>query len=290
MPSTQPLVQKYLAILVNAPLFRHSIISLILLNAAILGLETSASLQASYGDWFEFGHQLILAAFIVEAIIKIGAVAPRIGLYFRDGWNLFDFSVILLSLLPASGELAMIARLARLLRVLRLISTIPELRLIVTTLMRSIPGMGHVLLLMSIIFYVYAIAGFHLFHVHDSQHWGTLGTAALTLFRVVTLEDWTDVMYTAMELHSWAWLYFVSFIFAGTFVIINLFIAVVLNNLEKSKAEELEALRRPVSRDELFAELAATQQALARLRTQLENTPTTPPSNTVGNTPCHSSP
>ena len=266
---TLRLRQQQIRTLVRVPLFEHVIIGLILLNAAILGLETHAALVASYGDWFELGHQLILAAFIIEALLKISAVAPRFKLYFGDGWNLFDFSVILLSILPATGELAMIARLARLLRVLRLISTIPELRLIVATLMRSIPSMGHVMLLMSIIFYIYAIAGYHRFHVHDPAHWGTLGAAALTLFRVVTLEDWTDVMYTALDLYDWAWLYFVSFIFVGTFVIINLFIAVVLNNLEKSKAEELDTLRQPVSRHELLKELAVTQQALARLRERM---------------------
>ena len=150
--------------IVKRPQFENAIIALILLNAAILGLETSPELVAQYGNWFELTHHIILAVFIFEAIIKITAVAPRLKLYFGDGWNLFDFSVIVLALLPATGELAVIARLARLLRVLRLISAIPELRLIVATLMRSIPSMGHVMLLMSIIFYVYAIAGYHLFH------------------------------------------------------------------------------------------------------------------------------
>lgn len=164
----------------------------------------------------------------------------------------------------------MVARLARLLRVLRLISTIPELRLIVATLMRSIPSMGHVMLLMSIIFYIYSIAGYHLFHMHDPQHWGSLGISLLTLFRVVTLEDWTDVMYIAMEAYDWAWLYFVSFVILGTFVIINLFIAVVINNLEQAKAKQLEELRKPVSRDELLDELATTQQALIQLRERME--------------------
>jgi voltage-gated sodium channel len=256
--------------IVHQPLFEHSIIALILLNAAILGLETNPALVASYGSWFELGHHFILTAFIIEAALKITAVSPRLKLYFGDGWNLFDFSVIVLALIPATGELAVIARLARLLRVLRLISTIPELRLIVTTLMRSIPSMGHVILLMSIIFYIYAIAGYHLFHLHDPTHWETLGLSLLTLFRVVTLEDWTDVMYTAMEAYEWAWIYFVSFVFMGTFVIINLFIAVVLNNLEQSKAEQLKELRNPVSRDELLDELATTQQALARLRERME--------------------
>ena len=263
-------MKKIAANIVQQPLFEHSIIGLILLNAAILGLETVPVLVAHYGNWFELGHHLILTAFIIEAALKITAVAPRLKLYFGDGWNLFDFSVILLALIPATGELAMIARLARLLRVLRLISTIPELRLIVATLMRSIPSMGHVMLLMSIIFYIYAIAGYHLFHLHDPTHWGSLGLSLLTLFRVATLEDWTDVMYTAMEAYDLAWIYFVSFVIMGTFVIINLFIAVVLNNLEQAKTEQLKELRKPVSRDDFLDELTTTQRALARLSERME--------------------
>ncbi len=264
------MLQKKINTLISSSLFDKVIIGLILLNALILGLETSTQLMARYADVFEIMQNVILTAFIIEAILKIAAVVPRLKLYFGNGWNLFDFSVIVLSLVPATGELAMVARLARLMRVLRLISTIPELRLIVTTLLRSIPSMGHVMLLMSIIFYIYAIAGYHLFHQHDPQHWGNFGVAVLTLFRVVTLEDWTDLMYTALELHDWAWVYFVSFIFVGTFVIINLFIAVVINNLEKSKAEELEKLRKPVSRDELLKELVDTQQALKSLQRSIE--------------------
>jgi len=256
--------------IVAHPFFDRFIVALILLNGAILGLETYPELVARYGDWFELGHQLILLVFIVEAALKITAVAPRLGRYFGNGWNLFDFSVVVLSLLPAAGEYAMIARLARLLRVLRLISTLPELRLIVSTLMRSIPGMGHVILLMSIIFYIYAVAGYHLFHQHDPQLWGSLGISLLTLFRVVTLEDWTDVMYTAMELSPWAWIYFVSFVVMGTFVIINLFIAVVLNNLEEAKVERLEKVQQPPTADQLLAELHETQRALGRLQERLE--------------------
>lgn len=163
----------------------------------------------------------------------------------------------------------MIARLARLLRVARLISTIPELRLIVSTLVRSIPSMGHVLLLMSIIFYIYAVAGYHIFHEHDPTHWDNLGLSLLTLFRVVTLEDWTDVMYKAMELYPLSWVYFVSFVILGTFVVINLFIAVVINNLEEAKQEALEKLEEPTTRDEIIGELKQTQEMLARLESKL---------------------
>ncbi|MDH5219371.1 MAG: ion transporter, partial [Gammaproteobacteria bacterium] len=207
---------------------------------------------------------------VIEAILKITAVAPRFKLYFGNGWNLFDFTIVVLSILPTSGEFAMLARLARLLRVLRLISVIPELRLIVATLMRSIPSMGNILLLMSVIFYVYAVAGYHLFHLHDPEHWGSLGISMLTLFRIVTLEDWTDVMYTAMEMHPYSWVFFVSFVIIGTFVVINLFIAVVINNLDEAKAERLKELEQPLSRDELLTQLRETQKAMFQLQDKLE--------------------
>lgn len=266
---TLPLWQQKLQRLVGSTIFERTIIGLILINAFILGLETNATLVADYGQWFILGHHLILATFIIEAALKITAVAPHLKRYFGDGWNLFDFSVIVLSLIPTTGELAMVARLARLLRVLRLISAIPELRLIVATLMRTIPSMGNIMLLMSIIFYIFAIAGYHLFHLHDPQHWGSLGVALLTLFRIVTLEDWTDVMYTAMEAQPYAWIYFISFVLMGTFVIVNLFIAVVINNLDEAKAERLAQLQQPISNEELLKELANTQQALSRLQQQI---------------------
>lgn len=263
-------MQQRLLTLVHSSPFEYFIVSLILFNAVLLGLETSPAIMADHGHWLEWGNHLVLAVFVVEAVLKIIAVAPRFGRYFGDGWNLFDFTVVVLSLVPATGQFAMIARLARLLRVARLISTIPEMRLIVSTLVRSIPSMGHVILLMGVLFYIYAVAGYHMFHEHDPVHWRNLGIALLTLFRVVTLEDWTDVMYTAMELSPFAWIYFVSFVVTGTFVVINLFIAVVLNNLDKAKAEQLQELQAPPGRDELVQQLEHTQAALDRLRRQLE--------------------
>ena len=207
---------------------------------------------------------------MVEALIKMAARWPRVENYFKDGWNVFDFSVIVVSLLPNTGELATLARLARLFRVLRLVSALPGLRLIVATLIRSVPGMFNVLALMSIIFYVYGVAGYHLFHEIDPTHWRTLGISLLSLFRIVTLEDWTDIMYAALEHHWWAWAYFVSFVVVGTFVVINLFIAVVINSLDEAKQERLHDLQAPPTRDELLAELTRTQNALARLQERLE--------------------
>jgi voltage-gated sodium channel len=262
-------MKKFAQHIVSKKAFEYFIIALIVTNGIVLGLETSPDLVSNYGNYLEWINNLIIAVFVIEAILKITAVAPRVKRYFGDGWNLFDFTVVVLSLVPATGEFSMLARLARLLRVARLISTIPELRLIASTLVRSIPSMGHVLMLMSVIFYIYAIAGYHLFHEHDPLHWNSLGLSLLTLFRVVTLEDWTDVMYKAMEMHPLAWMYFVSFVIVGTFVVINLFIAVVINNLSEAKHEKLEELQAPTTRDEILHELKQTQEALARLQSKL---------------------
>ncbi len=258
-----------LARIVDSGWFQHGITAVIIANAAVIGLDTSETLRARFGEFFNLANELFLLVFIIEAILKMGALAPTVGRYFKDGWNIFDFSIILVSLIPATGELATLARLARLLRVLRLVSTFPELRLIVATLIRSIPSMGNVLVLLSIIFYMYGVAGYHLFHEADPTHWRTLGISLLSLFRIVTLEDWTDIMYAAMQTYPWAWMYFVSFVVMGTFVVVNLFIAVVLNNLDEAKAERLREIEIPPNRDEILKELRTTQRALQRLERQL---------------------
>lgn len=256
--------------IVGAAWFEPVMIGLIVFNGVLIGLETSKDVEATYGRLLHLGNDIILGAFIIEAALKITAVAPRFRLYFGNGWNLFDFSIVVLSLLPSAEEFALVARLIRVLRVLRLISAVPQLRLIVATLVRSIPSMGHVLLLMSVIFYIYAVTGFHLFHDHDEEHWGTLGAALLTLFQMVTLEGWVDIMDTALEAHAWSWIYFVSFVLIGTFVVLNLFIAVVINNLEASKAEELKELSAPPTHEELVRELERTREALSALQRSLE--------------------
>lgn len=254
--------------IVDSKRFEPFMIGLIVFNAAIIGLETSRDL-APYSRVFDLANDVILAVFVVEAVLKITAVAPRWRLYFGSGWNLFDFSIVVFSLIPATGDFALVARLVRVLRVLRLVSAVPELRLIVATLVRSIPSMGHVILLMSVIFYIYAVTGFHLFGERDEEHWGSLGAALLTLFQMVTLEGWVEVMEAASEATPWAWIYFVSFILIGTFVVLNLFIAVVINNLEASKHEQLEELEKPTTQQEVIRELERTQGVLQELQRKI---------------------
>lgn len=251
------------------PWFDRFIVTLIVINAVVLGMETSPSLVARYGEAFILINHIVLAVFVLEAAIKITAVAPKFGLYFGDGWNLFDFTIVVLSLIPSTGEFAMIARLARLLRVMRLISALPELRLIVSTLVRSVPGFANVILLLFIIFYMYAVAGYHLLHQHDPEHWRSLGISLLTLFRILTLEDWTDVMYAAMSFNPYMWIFFISFVVVATFVVINLFIAVVINNLEEAKKEKFESGVGGAP-GRVRMELEKTRESLERLSAELD--------------------
>ena len=262
-------VQAFARRIVDSKRFEPVMIGLIIFNAVLIGLETSRAFVARYDGWLSVGNDIILGVFIVEAVLKITAVAPRWKLYFASGWNLFDLSVIVFSLIPATDEFALVARLVRVLRVLRLVSAVPQLRLIVATLVRSIPSMGHVILLMSIILYIYAVTGFHLFGEGDPENWGTLGAALLTLFQMVTLEGWVEVMKAAMKITPWAWIFFVTFVMIGTFVVLNLFIAVVINNLEQSKIEQLEELDQPTTQKEVLDELDKTRRALQELQRKI---------------------
>ncbi|USD21975.1 ion transporter [Microbulbifer variabilis] len=258
--------------IVEAPLFNQVIIGMILVNALAVGLETSIWVMERFGTALGVVNQLVLTAFILEAAIKITSHGSRPWRYFASGWNCFDFTIIALSLIPATGPLATLARLVRILRVLRLVSAFPELRTLVDTLLRSLPSMMHIAILMGIIFYIYGVAGYFLFHEIDPTHWRNLPIALLSLFRIVTFEDWTDIMYTAMDAMPWAWLYFVSFVVMGAFVMINLFIGVVLNNLEEAKLRRMDEMCLPPSQTEILRELRSTQAALARLQKRMEAT------------------
>lgn len=221
--------------------FQLLVITVILLNAALLGIETSASIMSRYGTVMHSLSFLIQAFFVCEILLRMTAYAPRFGRFFRDGWNVFDFLVVSFSLLPLAGPFAGIARLARVLRLVRLVSVSDQLRLIITTMLRSIPSLSHVIVLMALLIYVYAILGFYSFSKTDPSNWGSLGTAILTVFQMLTLEGWVEMQEAVIEQHPFAWVFFASFVVVAVFVVVNLFIAVVLNNLEEVKAEQLAA-------------------------------------------------
>ena len=258
----------YIRRIIRAPAFEYSIILLILFNAVILGLQTSPAMVAQYGDLLELGNNFVLVVFIVEALLKMAALSPRPHRYFSDGWNVFDFTIIVFSLVPATGSFAMVARLARLMRVLRLISAIRDLRLITAALLRSIPGVGNVVMLTGVIVYIYAIVGHQIFGEHDPENWRNLGVSVLTLFQIVTLEGWNEVMRTAMKLNPLAWIYFVSFVIICTFVVINMFIAIIINNLEEAKLDQLPST--DMSHEDILRELRVTQETLRRVELRMQ--------------------
>jgi len=251
--------------------FHAAVIAVILTNAVLVGLETSRSLVTTYGPLFSIGNAVVLALFIAELIIRAAAQGFRVTRFLRDGWNLFDFLVVALSLLPGVGAFATVARIARILRVARLVSVSPKLRLIVGTMTRSIPSLAHVSLLLGLLLYLYAVVGVNLFATSDPRHWQSLRAGLLTLFQILTLEGWVEVQAAVMDAAPWAWLYFASFVIIAVFVVVNLFIAVVLNNLDEIREEDRVAAlaeedqRRPADERGFERHLAAARAELDRL-------------------------
>ena len=218
--------------------FQNAALAVIVANAVLIGFETSPALWERHGGVFNVLNAAVQVIFVVEIAVRLLAFGPRVHRFFLDGWNVFDFTIVALSLLPVAGPFATVARLARLLRALRVVSALPELRLIVATMLRSIPSLANVVVLLGLILFVYAIVGVHLFAGVDPGNWGSLPRAGLTLFEILTLEGWVDLMNTSLAATTWAWIYYVSFVVLAVFVVINLFIAIVINNLEAAKREE----------------------------------------------------
>ena len=258
--------------IVASPAFRWAVLSLIVLNAALMGLETHQPFAARFAGLLVVAHGAIQALFVLEIAIRVLAYGRRPLAFLRDGWNVFDAAVVGVSLLPAAGPFATVARLARVLRTVRLVSALPDLRLIIGTMLRSIPSMGHVIALLGLLLYIYGILGFKFFGASSPERWGTLPAAFGSLFQILTLEGWVEIQAEVLPGHPWAWIYFASFIVIAVFVVINLFIAVVINNLEETHREEerrklQSGAHDPLAHlDEIRARLDAIEQGLGRSR------------------------
>ena len=257
--------------------FQGAIVAVILLNAVVLGLETIPSVAERHGPLLDALNLVCQGIFVVEISLRLVALFPRVQDFFKDGWNVFDFAVVAVSLLPVSGPFASVARLARILRVARLVALFPELRLIVGTMLRSVPSMIHVIVLLCVFLYIYAVLGVHLFGAADPASWGSLPQALWTLFKVLTLEGWIEIQEAGGSPFPWTWIFYASFIFVAVFVVVNLFIAVVLDNLDKVKREqEVEttaeaALAEP--QKALLARLGSLKQELEALEEVLRRNP-----------------
>ncbi len=213
---------------------------IIIAYASILGFKTLDEVENQYDLFLRIADYFVTIYFVFELAIKMVA-EKRFLNFFKSGWNLFDFIIVAVTLLPLeSSNLAAIARLMRVFRILRLFTARPELKAIIDMLIRAIPSIIDIVILMFIIFYIYAIIGSFFFMNLPSGLWENFLVSMLTLFRVLTFEDWTDVMYEAMEVYPWAWVYFVSFVIIAAFVFFNLFVAVIIGEMQKLQEADMK--------------------------------------------------
>lgn len=221
--------------LIESPRTERALTILIIINAMVLGLETDAAIMQRFGSFLIALDTAILAVFVVELLIKIAC--QRLG-FFKSAWNVFDFVVVAIALVPASGPLAVL-RALRILRVLRLVTVMPSLKRVVGALLGALPGMGSIVLLLTLIFYVGAVMATKLFGATFPEWFGNLFASTYTLFQIMTLESWSmGIVRPVMEEHPMAWAFFVPFILCTTFTALNLFIGVVVEAMQDRVATE----------------------------------------------------
>jgi len=247
----------------DSPWFQNFITTVIIFAGILVGAETYPDFAHKYHKIMDILDKIIIAIFVLEVLVKMGAELPKPLNYFKDPWNIFDFIIVVACFLPVSTQYVMVLRLARLLRVLKLVRALPKLQILVGALLKSIPSMAYVTILLLLMFYVYAVAATFMFSDNDPIHFESLELSMLSLFRAVTLEDWTDLMYiqmygcdnygydgnealcTAPKAYPLASpLLFVSFVLFGTMVILNLFIGVIMNGMDEARAEADEEKRK----------------------------------------------
>ncbi|XGA78954.1 ion transporter [Halomonas sp. CH40] len=244
--------------------FEGAVIAIIVISALVIGAKTYEE-TSRFEEWLTYLDIAVTVFFLVEILIRMAA-EPSLRSFFRRGWNVFDVLIVTASLIPMDdSEMVLLARLLRIFRVLRLVSMIPELQLLLIALVKSIPRMGYVALLMFIIFYIYAALGSFLFEDVDDFLWGNISTAMLTLFRIATFEDWTDVMYATQEVYAWSWIFYLTFIFLTAFIFLNMMIGIVLDVMQKEGAkQELE------NGEGEAAQLNNVQDDIRQLQAQLD--------------------
>jgi voltage-gated sodium channel len=257
----------------EAKWFQNVMLGVILLAAVLVGLHTDQAIMQRWGEVLHRLDQLVLGLFTIELIIRIGAYGARPWLFFRDLWNIFDFLVVVICFLPLHSEFAAVLRLVRVLRVVRLVKAVPRLQLLVGALLKSVPSMGYVALLLMLHFYIYAVIGVSFFHITDAEKFGSLPRAMLTLFEIVTLEGWVDVMGKQLEgATPWqqfgAVFYFLSFILSGTMIMLNLLIGVIMKSMEETGAEMAEE-KVAVTPEATATELEKISLELSSIQTRL---------------------
>ncbi|MEA3642263.1 MAG: ion transporter [Lamprobacter sp.] len=255
----------------SAPIQRL-IIGLIVLNAITLGLETSATVTEAIGPLLRLTDRLVLAVFVLEIAIKLFAFGGR---FFRNPWSVFDFIVVGIALVPASGPLAVL-RALRVLRVLRLVSTVPQLRFIVDALLKAVPGISSIAGLMLLLFYVFAVMATNLYGQTFPEWFGSIGASMYTLFQIMTMESWSmGIVRPVMDAYPLAWLFFIPFILIATFTMLNLFIGIIVDTMQTMhEAEHVQEredfeVSMHADTDRVLEELTALRQEVAAVRAAL---------------------
>ncbi|GHD82776.1 ion transporter [Streptomyces goshikiensis] len=279
----------------EAPVFSVAVISVILLNAVLLGVETYSGLSLAYAVPLHAAERFCVAAFSVEMLIRLGAHADRPKAFFRDPWNVFDLLVVSSAFIPLLRENATLLRLLRLARVLRTARFMPQLRVLLVAVGRSLPGTVSFLFVGALILYVYAVIGWISFADHDPAHYGSLGRAGLTLFLLMTLEGLGDAVHAGLAVSPFSIIYYASYVLLASFVLVNVLIGVVLNALEEAREMEKEAHRaeraapdaRPAApdpgrvatqdADDLLLRIAAVRSALDDMEARLAPASAAPP-------------
>jgi voltage-gated sodium channel len=242
--------------LIESNAFQRTIVALIVLNAISIGLETSQTVMTHVGGLLHVFDRTVLAIFVIELILRMYAYRGR---FLRDPWSIFDLLVVGVSLVPASGGLSVL-RVLRILRALRLVSAVPGMRKVVTGLLSALPGMGSIVMLLGLVLYVGAVLATGLYGATAPDHFGHLGTSLFTLFQVMTGEAWPDIAAEVMPYHPTAWIFFVLFILTSTFVVLNLFTAVVVSAMEPERAQEQQ------TDETLLAEIRSLRAEIAQMR------------------------
>lgn len=249
---------------VDSPRFQHTVLAVIILNAVLIGWYTYDP-----APWVSTGLSICLWIFVAELVLKlIAATSTRtLPAFFKDGWNIFDLIVVLGSFLPDAGPLTAVARVLRVLRVFRLVRSIPELRLIVTVLARSLVSMKYITLLAAVVLFIYAVIGVKLFG-QRLEEFATLHEAMFTLFRLLTGDNWTEFRYAAIN-EPWGWkitFYCVSWIIISTFLLINLIVGAVLNNYQQVQDAERHRAAAPDISEQRLRELVEELDAILKQR------------------------
>jgi voltage-gated sodium channel len=227
--------------LVDSTAFNTTIIAVIVANAVVLGLQTYPGVVEHHGDTLDLLNAVFLGIFVVELMLRIASYGRRPQNFFRNGWNVFDFVVIAAAFIPGVRDSSTLLRLARLARVVRIVRLLPDVRVLIVGVLRSLPPLVSMALLTTVILFVYGMVGWLLFADALPEEWGTIGDAMLTMFVLLTLENFPAYMERGMDVHPWSWVFFVSFVLVAAFIVLNVLIGIVLNSMEE--ARELERRR-----------------------------------------------